>query len=149
MGSKSKSSTSSTSNTLTETLNAALNDEAVLATKGAAARDSAVAVNSTVGIEGSNNYLNVTDHGAIAQALRANENVTSAALDAADKAGARSAASQGSVLNTTRNILNDQVDAVKNLAESLKLGDEQTAKLIAIALIVGVVLVALVYVYKG
>lgn len=134
MGSKSKSKTSSTSYTTTETVNAALNDEAQFTKDGASARDLATAVS----LKGDANTITITDNGAVAQALQA-----------ADAASARAAASQGQVLNTTRDILSDQVDAVKQLAENLKLDDEQTAKMIALAVIVGLVLVAVVYFWKG
>ncbi|MCG2635458.1 MAG: hypothetical protein J4A00_11205, partial [Gammaproteobacteria bacterium] len=79
-----------------------------------------------------------TDNGAVAMAL-----------DAANRAGERAAASQGQVLNTTRDILSEQVNAVRGLAESLKLGDEKTAKLITMAIIVGLVLVAIFFIWKG
>lgn len=135
MGSKSKSNTSSANYTTTETVNAALSDNAQYAAKGsAAARD----LGTAVSLHGDANTITVTDNGAVAQALAA-----------AEKASQRAAQTQGSVLSTTRDILNDQVGAVKQLAESLKLDDEKTAKIIALAVIVGVVLVAIMYFWKG
>jgi 1,4-dihydroxy-2-naphthoate octaprenyltransferase len=71
------------------------------------------------------------------------------ALEAADRAGERAASAQGSVLNATRDILNDQVNAVKGLAESLKLGDEKTAKLITLAIIAAIVVIAIFFIWKG
>lgn len=135
MGSKSKSKTSSANYTTTETVNAALSDEALYASKGSAsARDLATAVSLT----GDGNTLTLTDNGAVAQALAA-----------ADKAASRAAASQGAALDTARNIINDTSASIKTLAENLKLGDEKTAKLVALALILGFVVVAVVYFWKG
>lgn len=134
MSGGSKSKTSSTTYNTTNSVSAQLSDEAQLAQNGATARDMGTALN----VSGSSNSITVTDNGAVAMAL-----------EAADKAGARAAASQGSVLNTTRNILSDQVEAVKGLAESLKVGDENTAKLISIAIIAGLVLVAIFFIWKG
>lgn len=134
MGSSSSSKTSSTSYTTTSTLHAALSDEAQFANDGATARGQGTALN----IKGKGHNVTVTDNGAVAMALQA-----------ADKAGQRAAASQGTVLNATRDILSDQVNAVKGLAESLKLGDEKTAKLITMAIIAGLVLVAIFFIWKG
>jgi len=93
---------------------------------------------TALNVEGSRNNITVTDNGAVAMAL-----------EAADRAGQRAAASQGTVLNATRDILSDQVNAVKGLAESLKLGDEKTAKLITMSIIIGLVLVAIFFIWKG
>lgn len=134
MSGGSKSRTRSTTYNTTNSISAQLSDEAQLAQNGAAARGMATALN----VSGKGNNITVTDNGAVAMAL-----------DAANRAGERAAASQGQVLNTTRDILSEQVNAVKGLAESLKLGDEKTAKLITMAMIAGLVLVALFFIWKG
>ncbi|HIL22175.1 MAG TPA: hypothetical protein EYG20_02765 [Alcanivorax sp.] len=134
MSGGSKSRTSSTTYNTTNSVSAQLSDEAQLAQNGATARDMGTALN----VRGKGNNITVTDNGAVAMAL-----------DAVNQAGERSASSQGSVLNATRNILSDQVEAVKGLAESLKLGDEKTAKLITMAIIAGLVLVAIFFIWKG
>jgi len=134
MSGGSKSRTSSTTYNTTNSISAQLSDEAQLAQNGAAARGMATALN----VSGKGNNITVTDNGAVAMAL-----------DAANRAGERAAASQGQVLNTTRDILSEQVNAVRGLAESLKLGDEKTAKLITMAIIAGLVLVAIFFIWKG
>lgn len=134
MSGGSSSRTRSTTYNTTNSISAQLSDEAQLVQNGAAARGMGTALN----VAGSSNNITVTDNGAVAMAL-----------EAADKAGARAAATQGSVLNATRDILKDQVTAVKGLAESLKLGDEKTAKLITMAIIAGLVLVAIFFIWKG
>jgi len=134
MSGGSRSRTRSTTYSTTNSISAQLSDEAQLAQRGAAARGMATALN----VEGSRNNITVTDNGAVAMAL-----------EAADRAGQRAAASQGTVLNATRDILSDQVNAVKGLAESLKLGDEKTAKLITMSIIIGLVLVAIFFIWKG
>ncbi|MGB1907239.1 MAG: hypothetical protein ACPHN3_07885 [Spongiibacter sp.] len=162
MGSKSRSSTSSTNTTVTETVNAALQDEATYANESVQARDSGIAVNTALNLTGSNNTItqSTTDHGAIREALKAADSVTSRAIDSVDRNSERAfesaeflseqaAAQQGRLFNSTRDILDDQVGAIQQLAESLKIGDENTAKLISIALIAGLVIVAALYIYKG
>lgn len=134
MSGGSSSRTRSTTYSTTNSISAQLSDEAQLVQNGAAARGMATALN----VAGSRNNITVTDNGAVAMAL-----------EAADRAGQRAAASQGTVLNATRDILSDQVNAVKGLAESLKLGDEKTAKLITMAIIAGLVLVAIFFIWKG
>lgn len=134
MSGGSSSRTRSTTYNTTHSVSAQLSDEAQLAQHGATARDMGTALN----VKGTGNNITVTDNGAVAMAL-----------EAADRAGQRSAAAQGSALNTTRDILGDQVNAIKGLAESLKLGDEKTAKLITMAIIAGLVLVAIFFIWKG
>jgi len=134
MSGGSKSRTSSTTYSTTNSISAQLSDEAQLAQNGAAARGMATALN----VSGKGNNITVTDNGAVAMAL-----------DAANRAGERAAASQGQVLNTTRDILSEQVNAVKGLAESLKLGDEKTAKLITLAIIAAIVVIAIFFIWKG
>ncbi|MEQ3623597.1 MAG: hypothetical protein ABNH42_19775 [Marinobacter sp.] len=134
MSGGSSSRTRSTTYSTTNSVSAQLSDEAQLAQHGAAARGNATALN----VRGTGNSVTVTDNGAVAMAL-----------EAADRAGERAASAQGSVLNATRDILNDQVNAVKGLAESLKLGDEKTAKLITLAIIAAIVVIAIFFIWKG
>ena len=134
MSGGSKSRTRSTTYNTTNSISAQLSDEAQLAQHGAAARGMATALN----VSGKGNNITVTDNGAVAMAL-----------DAANRAGERAAASQGQVLNATRDILSEQVNAVKGLAESLKLGDEKTAKLITLAIIAAIVVIAIFFIWKG
>ncbi len=138
MSGGSKSRTNSTTYSTNNTVSAQLSDEAQLAQNGATARDLGTALN----VAGSGNSISVTDNGAVALALQTAERATQRATESA-------AASQGRVLNTTRDILNDQVGEIRNLAESLKVGDENTAKLISMAIVIGLVLVAIFFIWKG
>lgn len=81
-------------------------------------------------VSSDNNEILFSDHGAIEEAFDGFDR----ALDTVDESV------RGS-LSSTRSIIGDQVDAIKELATQLKVGDIEGSKFIAFA-IIGAVLVA-------
>ena len=164
MGGKSKSSTSSTTNNTSQNTNidgddvvAVIGSEGVnITTTDFGAIDSAFdfgekSLDEAFGF-GEKSLDEAFDFGD--KALDANRKTTDSAFKFSDKVlgkafefGDGVLDSNKDVIKSTRSIIGDQVDAIKGLAESLKVGEQKSSKKIALALVAGLVVMALVFLF--
>lgn len=132
MSGSSRSSTSSTTSNRTTAVNSTLRDNAIQ-------------------VVGNKNKITATDHGAIKEAFgfakATSDNSYTFAKESSDDAFDFARQSQQEVLGNASKMVSGQVAAIKELATQLKVGDIESGKWIAFAVIAAAVVLVLAFMF--